>query len=324
MITRRIFLASAAALATRPTAAAERVFRIGLLWAGSDDNPWIKFFVEELSTRGYVLGKNLAFEMRAAGGDANRLTGLTADLLALRPDVILVSTTASVMALAKQQSTVPVVFVIGVDPVERLKVAQSLSHPGGSFTGLFNNAGDVLPKSLQMLRDLLPQARRVGSLSDPSFGPVVTAAGRAQMTAAAERLGVEFETIELNSGEELPSAFDRLAELKVDAFLGTGGPFSNQHRSSIIELVRAHRWPAIYPFRADAAEGGLMSYGSDMDALFRSAAGYVDRILQGAHPADLPIEQATKLILVINMKTARELSLEIPQLLLANATELIE
>jgi putative tryptophan/tyrosine transport system substrate-binding protein len=165
MIARRSLLASVAVFMARPAIAetAARAVRIGMIWAGAartpEDDPWMRGFLEEMQRLGYTTGKNLAFETRIASGDDKRLADAAAELIALRPDVIFVTATPSLMALAKQHSTVPVVFIVGGDPVQ-LGVAQSLGHPGGSFTGLFNNAGDVLPKSLQMLRDLLPQARR--------------------------------------------------------------------------------------------------------------------------------------------------------------------
>jgi putative tryptophan/tyrosine transport system substrate-binding protein len=328
MMTRRSLLASGAVLTVFPASAQLRrgPFRVGFLWAGTPwtpDSPLLRPFTEEIQRLGYVPGNNLAFEARSSEGDDKRLPDLAAELLALRPDVILVSSTPAVMALAKQRSTVPVVFVIGVDPVGRLGIAQSLSHPGGSFTGFFNNAGDVLPKSLQMLRDLLPQARRVGFLQDMTFGRAIGA--RVQSgDEYAERVGFELKTVEVNPGDDPTAVFDRLTGFEVEAFLATGGVYWSRNRRSLIELTRTRRLPSVFPFRMDAVDGALMTYGSDMDGLFRSAAGYVDRILQGANPADLPIQQATKLILVINMKTARELNLEIPQVLFANAAELIE
>src|SRR5215472_5663971 len=174
-----------------------------------------------------------------------------------------------------------------------------------------------------MLRDLLPEARRVGFLQDLTFGRAIGA--RAQfMNESAERVGFEMKIVEVDPGDDPTAAFDLLAELEVEAFLATGGVYWSNHRQSLIELTRNRRLPSVFPFRMDAVDGALMTYGSDMDGLYRGAAGYVDRIFQGANPGDLPIQQATKLILVINMKTARELNLEIPQLLLANAAELIE
>jgi putative ABC transport system substrate-binding protein len=230
MITRRTLLASGAIFAAIPSVAQpkEGPFRAGLQWAGQaltpENSPWMQAFTEELERLGYVGGKNLEFETRTAGGDTKRLPDLAAELLALRPDVILVSTTASLMALANQHATVPVVFTIGVDPIG-LGIVQSLAHPGGYFTGLFNNAGDVLPRSLQMLRDLLPQARRVGSLIDPSFGPKITAEFLEHMNAAADRLGFEFKAIEVTSPEQLPSVFDQLEKFKAEAFFfGHGRP----------------------------------------------------------------------------------------------------
>jgi ABC-type uncharacterized transport system substrate-binding protein len=325
MITRRRLLAASAALATLPAQAAERAgpFRVCLFWAGAEIAPWIDAFAAEMTKLGYVNGDNWRFEKVSAGGDPQRLPEAAGNLLAQHPDVILVTATPTLMALAKQHATIPVVFVIGVDPIG-LGIVQSLAHPGGNFTGLFNNAGDHLEKNVQLMRDLLPQGRRLAFLVDLSFPPEVNQYYREHMTAVSKRLGFEPKFFEAKSGEDLRSVFDQMAEFKVEGYVGIGGPVWGKNRLSIIELARTYRIPTISLWRLDPADGGLMSYGSDMEGQFRGAADQVDKILRGANPADLPVEQAVRFKLVINLKTARELGLEIPPLLLQSADELIE
>jgi putative ABC transport system substrate-binding protein len=237
--------------------------------------------------------------------------------------VILVTATPTLMALANQHTTIPVVFVIGVDPVG-LGVVQSIAHPGGVFTGLYNNGGEHLEKNVQLMRDLLPHGRRLAFFGDAAFPPAVKRRYLEGMTAAANKQGFEPKFFEVTSGEELPAAFDQMDEFKADGLIMIGGPVWSKNRLSIIGLTRSHRLPTIHLWRLDPADGALMSYGSDMEGQLRSAAGQVDKILRGEKPADLPVEQATRFKFVINLKTARELKLEIPPLLLNYADELIE
>ena len=324
-MTRRLFLASGAALTTFSARAEEQTgpFRVAALWVGSGP-PWLPEFMEEMGKLGYATDHNLSFEALSADGQATRLPELAAELLARRPDVILVGGAAPAMAFANLHVNVPVVFIaLGVDPI-RLGLVQSLPHPGGYFTGLFNNAGDHNEKNLQLLRDLLPNARRVAFLVDPSFGPTVIRRATEKLSAVAEQLRFEPKFIEAKSGEELPSAFDQMDEFRAEALVVNGGVVWGKARLTIIELARSHRIPAIYLWRVDVADGGLMSYGADMEAQYRQAAMYVDKILHGASPADLPVEQATRFKLVINVRTARELGIQIPWILLTNADELIE
>jgi putative ABC transport system substrate-binding protein len=312
-------------LAALPAGAAERTdpFRVCFFVAGAEVTPWIDAFTAEMAKLGYAIGNNWRFERVNLGGDTKRLPEAAAEVLALHPDVILVSATPTLMALAKQHATIPVVFVIGVDPVG-LGIVQSLAHPGGNFTGMFNNGGDHLEKNVQLMRELLPQGHRLAFYVDASFGPAINRDLREKMTAAANEQGLEPKFFEVRSGEELPAAFDQMDEFKADGLIMIGGPVWAKNRLSIIGLTRSHRLPTIYPWRLDPADGGLMSYGSDMEGQFRRAANHVDKILRGANPADLPVEQATTFKFVINLRTARELGVEVPPLLLSFATELIE
>jgi putative ABC transport system substrate-binding protein len=329
MVTRRLVVGGGLAFAALPAAAQLRAgtFRIGLLAAGGqvllpENNPWMQAFAERLDRLGYTIGKNLSFETRAAGGNDKRLLELASELIATRPDAILVTSTPALMALFKQNSPIPVVFVIGFDPV-KLGVVKNIARPDGNFTGLFNNATDVISKNFQILRDLLPNARRIAYLTDPLLD-ASRAVYQEQLNAASEHLGFEVKGFEAKTGDQLPAVFDQIVAFKADALTQGGGPFWTVHRRTIIELIHAHRLPSLHIFRMDAVDGALMSFGSDTEELFRTAASYTDKILRGAKPSDLPIEQATKMILVINMKTARQLEIEIPPVLIASASELIE
>jgi putative tryptophan/tyrosine transport system substrate-binding protein len=325
MITRRVLLAASAGLAALPAKAAERTgpFRACFFASGAEITPWIDAFTAEMAKLGYVIGNNWRFDKVNVGGDAKRIPEAVTEVLALHPDVILTTATPTLMALANQQAKSPVVFVIGSDPI-KLGIVQSLAHPGGSFTGFFNNAADHLAKNLQLIRDLLPQARRVAFLVDSSFGPALVRRYREGMTFTSEQLGFEPKFFDVEASEELPSVFDRMGEFKADALFVNGGPFWGKNRLSIIALTRSHRLPAIHLWRLDPADGGLMSYGADVEAQMRGAAHHVDKIFHGAIAADLPVEQATRFKLVINLKTAREMGVEIPTLLLNAADEVIE
>ena len=325
MITRRFLLALSAALATLPAGAAERTgpFRVCFFVQSAEITPWTDAFVEEMAKLGYAIGKNWRFERVNAADGTKPLPEVAVEVLASRPDVILVQATPTLMALAKQQATIPVVFIIGFDPIG-LGIVQSLAHPGGDFTGLFNNAADHFEKNVQLMRDLLPQGRRLAFLEDANFRAALLRKGEERLTAVSSKVGFEPKFFEVKSGEDLPAAFDQIEAFKADGLVTGGGPVWAKNRLSIIGLSRSHRLPTIHLWRIDPADGALMSYGSDMEGQFRSAADQVDKILRGANPADLPVEQATRFKLVINLKTAREIGLKIPPLLLNVADELIE
>jgi putative tryptophan/tyrosine transport system substrate-binding protein len=328
MPTRRYLLAAAAAAFAWPATAQLRFdpYRVGVLFGGtalSPDQPWFAAFLKELGERGYIDGKNIGIETRAAGGQFDLLPGLATELEAIHPDVIVATTTPSLMALYKGHCDIPVIFMSGVDPVQ-LGVAKSVPHPGGNYSGIVNTAGELTGKRLQILRDLLPQASRVACFLNPKNSPSVLASFVEKTNADASRLGFEMITINVTSAEELPQAFDSVIAEKADALLGLPDPVFFSHRETIIALAHAHKLPAIYNFRIEATDGGLIAYGADMEAQYRSVAIYVDKVLQGDKPADLPIEQASKLALVINLKTARALGLTIPSVLLAQADDVIE
>jgi putative ABC transport system substrate-binding protein len=270
---------------------------------------------------GYVEGSNIRYEYRFAEGYLDRLPGLAIDLVRLKPDVILSVALASNLALHQATSTIPIVMATGADPVG-FGLVTSLSHPGGNVTGLANFAEVLGAKQIDLLRELIPRLSRLGT-----FVNVTNPLHRRQLRetkSAAVTSWIDLMPVEIHSPDELGPAFEALAKERVEALAVPPDPVFNNFRGRIAELAAATRMPAIYGFREHVEDGGLMSYGPDNRVNFHRAAAYVDRILKGAKPGDLPIEQPTKVELVINLKTAKALGLEIPATLLARADEVIE
>jgi putative tryptophan/tyrosine transport system substrate-binding protein len=301
-------------------------FRVGFLFGGlafGGDHPWLIAFYKELGDLGYAKDQNLIQEAREARGEFGRLPSLVAELIALQPDVIVANSTPALMALFKGHCSIPVVFLTGLDPVQ-LGVAESISRPGSHYTGVFNTGSETGGKQLQIPRSLLPGASRVAIFINPANNPAVVSSVVEKIRIEAARLGFLFNTIEVTGLEGLPRAFATAVEQDQNAVLVPPDPLFFSNHQKIIALARERKLPAMYTFRIEAADGGLIAYGADVEAQYRTVAIYVDKILRGQEPADLPIEQASKLLLVINLKTARELGLEVPPMLLAEADDLIE
>jgi putative tryptophan/tyrosine transport system substrate-binding protein len=279
-------------------------------------------FVAGLSEVGFSEGKNLSSEYRFAEGRLERLPELAAELVR-RPVAVLVATGGSNSALAAKRatSTIPVVFVIGSDPVE-LGLAASLSRPGGNATGMTIISADLAPKRLGLLRDLVPTASAFAALFNPN-----TPEGRTQSSdirAAAQSLGLKLRFVEAGDEKQIEGAIAMLAQEKTDALLVCIDGLFDVHHDKLIALVAVAAIPAIYQFRDYAIAGGLMSYDPDIADAYRQVGVYAGKILKGAKPADLPILQPTKFQLVINLRTAKSLGLDIPPTLLARADEVIE
>jgi putative ABC transport system substrate-binding protein len=290
--------------------------------SAEDSAPLVRAFGKGLEEAGFSDGKNVSVEYRFADGKLDRLSGLAADLVR-RPVAVLVSSGGSNSAVAAKAATsaIPIVFVIGGDPV-RLGLAASLSHPGGNATGMTIISADLAPKRLGLLRELLPNARVFAALTNPN-----TPEGRGQssdMRAAAQALQLKLRLLEASEETGLETAFATLAQDKPDALLVGSDPIFDVHREKLVALVAAAAIPAIYQFRDFTTAGGLMSYDPDIADAYRQSGIYAGKILKGAQPADLPIQQPTKFHLVINMNTAKALGLEIPANLLARADEVIE
>jgi len=279
-------------------------------------------FGKGLEEAGFSEGRNLAIDHRFADGRLDRLPELAADLVR-RPVAVLVTAGGAPSAIAAKRATpnIPIVFVIGNDPVAAGLVA-SLSHPGGNVTGMTIISQDLAPKRLGLLRELTPNATRFAGLAN-----LKTPEGQVQasnMKAAAQALGLKLRMFEASDEKEIDSVFATLAKDKADALLVGADALFDVHRDKLIALVAAAAIPAIYQFRDFTTAGGLMSYDPDIADAYRQAGVYAGKILKGALPSDLPIQQPTKFQLVINLKTAKDLGLEIPPTLLARADEVIE
>jgi putative tryptophan/tyrosine transport system substrate-binding protein len=301
-----------------------KIFRIGFLdpsTASGSANP-LEVFRQEMSKHGWIEGKNIAIEYRFAEQKNERLPELAADLVRLKVDLIVVPGGPSALAAKKATTTIPIVMANAADPVGAGFVA-SLARPGGNVTGLASLSPELNTKRLEILKDAVPKLARVGLLRPPLSG-VSVEVQRKDLRAAAVALKLRLEEIETQlDGKSLESAFQIAKEKQVNAIMTTTSPRFFAERKRIVELAGKHRLPAIYFQKEFVDEGGLMSYGADYTDLYRRAAVYVDRILKGAKPSDLPVEQPTKFEFVINLKAAKQIGLTIPVDLLQRANRVI-
>jgi putative tryptophan/tyrosine transport system substrate-binding protein len=295
--------------------------RVGYVWIGAPGGTDVSNagLRQGLADRGYEIGRNLILDERYADGHVERVPALVAELLALDVDVLVTVGTLISLAAQRTTSTVPIVCISG-DPVGS-KLVASLSHPGGNITGMSLLSGDYSAKWLALLKEAAPKMHRVAVLQNPD-SPTMAAEVK-QMQEAAPALGVELTNLSARSAE-LEASLTTLIAAKVDGLIVADDPLLETLMTRLIALAAQKQLPALYGFSTAAKLGGLMSYSADFFAMWRRAAGYVDRILKGARPADLPVEQATEVTLNINLKTAKALGLNIPQTLLATAKEVIE
>jgi putative ABC transport system substrate-binding protein len=282
----------------------------------------INGFRRSLQRLGYVEGQNIRVEVRWSDGDNERLPALAAELAALNPDVIVSNGEPAIRAVKDAAGATPIVMSVVGDPVAA-GLAQSLAHPGGNLTGLTNLAGGLVAKRLQLLLEIVPDPGCVAVMRDPSERALDPLYWQ-EATTAAQTLGVVLKPVAVGSAGELEAGFAEIAREHCLALLVMSSAVYFGARLRFAELAAQHRIAASYDNRVIAAAGGLMSYGPDTADMLRRAALYVDKILKGANPADLPIEQPTKFELVINLKTAKVLGLTVPQALLARADEVIE
>ena len=303
----------------------ERMRRIGVLTTLSADDPEAQSrhtaFVQELQALGWTAGRNVQIDVRWAASNVERARKPAAELLALAPDVILTSGGSPLVASQQATRTVPIVFTQLTDPVGSGFV-ESLARPGANVTGFtlfeFNTSG----KWLELLKEIAPHLTRVAVLRD-----VALPSGMGQFASiqsAAAPLAIELRPVGVRDADEIERGITAFAQSGPGGLVVTSGAHANLHRELIIRLAAQHRLPAVYSFRRIVTGGGLMSYGSDATDAYRRAAGYVDRILKGEKPADLPVQAPTKYELVINLKTAKALGLDVPPSLLARADEVIE
>jgi ABC-type uncharacterized transport system substrate-binding protein len=303
----------------------ERVPRIGVLINLAADDPEsearLAAFVKGLQELSWADGRNVRIETRWGGADADRVRRYAAELVALAPDVILASGGSTVGPLQQATRTVPIVFVNVTDPVGAGFVA-SLARPRGNATGFTYFEFGIGGKWLELLKEIAPRVMRAVVLRDPA---TTTGVGQfAAIQSVAPSFGVELSPIGVRNAGEVEQAITAFARSSNEGLIVTASVLAIAHRDLIISVAARHRLPAVYPFRRFVTGGGLISYGPDTVNQFRRAAGYVDRILKGEKPADLPVQAPTKYELVINLKTAKALGLEVPPTLLARADEVIE
>jgi len=321
---RRAFIALVGGAAAWPLAAraqqAERMRRVGALF-GSLDEGYLAALRQGLASLGWSEGRNVRIETREAGGDLNRLRSYAGELVRLTPDVILVHGTETSRILQQETGTIPIIFTTVTDPVGSGLVA-SLAHPGGNITGFTNFEFSMAGKWLELLKETAPSITNVAVLFNPD-----NAAMPGQLHAiamAAPPLGLQITEARVRTRGEIERALDSLAGLPNTGLLVLPEFLTTVHRDLIISSAARHGLPSAYGHRYFTASGGLLSYGVDNNAVYSRAASYVDRILRGGKAADLPVQQPIKFELVINLRTARALALEVPSSLLARADEVIE
>jgi putative ABC transport system substrate-binding protein len=303
----------------------ERMRRIGVLMPLTADDPEsparVTAFAQGLQQFGWTDGRNVRIDYRWAAGDADRHRRYAAELVALSPDVILAGSSPAMMSLQQLTRTVPIVFVNIVDPVGAGFV-ESLARPGTNATGFVLYEYSMSAKWLELLKEIVPLLKLAAVLRDPA---IASGAGQyAVIQAAAPSFGVELRAVGVGDAGEIERAITAFARSSNGGLIVTGSALTLVHRDLIIALAARHRLPAVYPYRSFAASGGLISYGPNTTDPYRRAAGYIDRILKGEKLADLPVQAPTKYELVLNLKTARALGLDVPATVLARADEVIE
>jgi putative ABC transport system substrate-binding protein len=323
---RRAFLLAVGALVAARAQAqpAAKVARVAYLSYGTaaTEGSFRGAVNEGLRALGWIEGRNLLIEERYAETRTEDLPRLVADLLRFKPDVIVCFGPTPAMALKNAGVDIPVVFVVVYDPI-RLGLAKSLAHPEGNFTGLATAVPeDFFGKQLDLLREIVPHASRLAVLRNP--GNPMHVANRGRGLKMAREHGFTVVEFQATTSKELEMASREAARQKADALFVAGDTLAYEHRQRVADLALKYRLPTVFLFRAHVEAGGLMSYGTDLMDLYRRAGGYVDKILKGAKPADLPIEQPTKFELVINLKTAKALGITVPQSVLLRADEVIQ
>jgi len=328
-VKRREFIALLGGAAAWPLAARAQqgtpTRRIGVLTNRAADDPEVQTryaaFLQGLQEAGWAVGRNMRIDVRWSGGDAGRIRAFAQELIALAPDVILATNTPTVVALQQVTRTVPIVFATVGDPVGA-GVVDSLARPGGNVTGFMNFEYSMSGKWPELLKQIAPGVMRAAILRDAA-----NPAGIGQFSAiqaVAPSLGLEVSAVNVRDAGEIARAIAAFARSANSGLVATTSAMATVHRDLIITLAARHKLPAVDWSRLPVADGGLISYGPDLVDQFRRAAGYIDRILKGGKPADLPVQAPTKYDLVINLKTAKALGLDVPAALLARADEVIE
>ncbi len=301
-----------------------KVYRIGFIQTAprKEIGHLIKSLDDGLRELGYVEGRNVVFERRFADGKQERLAALAVELVKLKVDIIVTGSNPVIAAVRQATATIPVVMAVSRDPVGSGFIA-SLARPGGNITGLANDpAPEIMGKNLELLKEVVPRASRVALLWNPV--PAGAAIYKNAVETAARNLGVTLQSVEIRAENEFESAFAAMIRERANGVVVTSDPIFLGSRSQLVRLAGRHRLPTVYVQREFVEAGGLMSYGGNLAYQFRRAAVYVDKILKGAKPADLPVEQPTQFDLVVNMRTAKDLGIKIPNSVLALATKVIE
>ena len=296
-----------------------KIARVGLLFIGGTDQPYLESFKQGMRDLGYVEDKNVVFLYRYAEGNEARLGALTAELVRDKVDVILATASNTATAAREVTKTIPIVVTSG--NLLETGLAKDLAKPGGNVTGLTLMAYDLTGKRLEILKESLPKIKRVAALWTTSRTKVVP--GYQAAEDAAKALSLRLHSVPVQSARDFDSAFGEMAKARDDGLLLILSPLTTLNSKRIVELALKHRLPGMYPTKQFTEEGGLMSYGTSTGDLYRRAATYVDKIIKGAKPADLPVEQPTKFEFVINLKTAKQIGVMIPPNVLVRAERVI-
>ncbi len=331
-LSRRAFVTSLAAVVASPAIVfepraayaqqPESPRRIGVLFAAiTSESKDAQVFRQGLLDAGYAEGRDITFEWRTAGGDYARLPELAAELVQRKVDVIVAGNTVAALALKRATSTIPIVMAVVSDPVDSGLVT-NLAHPGGNVTGLSTMTTDLTAKRLQLLKEVMPRLTRVAILWNPAtpYHPKMIE----ELKTVAPSLSIKLSFVSVQTPEQFGPALSTVSRAHAQALYFMDDTFFFAHRTTLIKLALKARLPTIYGARPFVDAGGMMSYGADLRDVYRRSAGYVDKILKGAKPGDLPIEQPTKFELVVNLKTAKELGITIPQSILSRADEVIK
>jgi putative ABC transport system substrate-binding protein len=303
-----------------------KVARVGMLQPLAAEHPEMRVILDHLRRglreRGYVEGRNIALEYR--WGSLEQFPQLAVELVRQNVDIMLVGSTTAALAAKQATSTIPIVAAVMADPVKDGLVA-SLARPSGNVTGLTFLAPELVPKRLELLKEAIPGVSRVAALWNPgAYGDRTMREMVQQAEVAAQALGMQLDLVGVSSPEDFASSFSAMTRKRADALMVLPSPLLFSERRRIVELAARHRLPAMYQASQFVELGGLMAYGASIPDLFRRSATYVDKILRGAKPADLPVEQPTKFEFVINLRTANALDLTIPQSVLLQADKIIE
>lgn len=298
---------------------AGKVYRIGFLSQGQPPKAFVEAIQEGLRERGYVEGRNLVWEFRSTDGSLDQLPRLAEELVRLKVDVILARASSGAMAAKRATTSIPIVFFAVYAPVE-IGLVPNLGHPGANITGVAVNASDMAAKRVQLFKELVPTLKRVAMLSHPAHPTNGIQLRGAEV--AARTLGVQLEVVPVRGADDFAPALKALRG--VDGVLHPDTPFFVTHRARLVAAVAARRLPAIYPARVFVEAGGLMSYGPNLADVWGRAAPYVDKILKGARPGDLPVEQPTTFELVVNNRAAKAIGLTVPQALVLRADQIVD